>query len=85
MTQQLTAAEVIEQKLTGHRFMVELMTLELELDNLGIPVPVDFKVIDVVVAQPTAEAIEQLIASVPFLEAYSVVSFWKPEECDCPF
>ena len=81
----LTSAEVIEQKLPGHRFMVELATLELEIDEEGIPVPKDFKVIEVVVAKPTAEAIEQLIAAVPFLDAYSVVSFSLPEEGDCPF
>lgn len=43
--QVLTAAEVIEQKLEGHRFFVELATLELEIDDWGIPVSKDSRVI----------------------------------------
>ena len=85
MPQVLTATEVIEQKLDGYRFFVELATLELEIDDWGIPVSKDSRVIDLVVAQPSSEAIEQLIALVPFLEGYSVVDYWQAGGSNCPF
>jgi hypothetical protein len=71
MTQTLTAPEVVEQKSTGHRFFVEPASDESELDVWGIPVPVEFKTIDVaVVTEPTREAIATLVADCEWLLGY---------------
>lgn len=84
MTQLLIAQEVVEQKLTGHRFIVELASHEVELDTWGIPVPVDFKTIDVVVTEPTREAISAQIVDYQWLKGYSIVDYWQPDS-DYPF
>lgn len=54
----LTDSEVYANQPTYHRFIVELASDEQELDVWEIPVPKDFKIIDVVVVQPTVEAIK---------------------------
>jgi hypothetical protein len=84
MPQILTAPEVVEQKLTGRRFFVELASHEVELDAWGIPVPVDFKTIDVVVTEPTREAISAQIVDYQWLKGYSIVDYWQPDS-DYPF
>ncbi len=68
MTQLLTALEATPY--SGHRFLIELASDEVELDAWGIPVPKDFKAIDVVVAVPSKEAIEAVIADTPWLRSY---------------
>jgi hypothetical protein len=84
MTQLLTAPEVYSQDKAGHRFMVELASNELELDAWGVPVPKHIKVVDVVVSEPTLEALAQLIAASEWLQGYELVSFWQPED-SAPF
>lgn len=84
MTQVLVAQEVVEQKLTGHRFIVELASHEVELDAWGIPVLVDFKTIDAVAGEPTREAICALIVDYEWLKDYSIVDYWQPDS-DYPF
>ena len=84
MTQLLTASLVIEQKKTYHCFYIEPASDEQELDAWGIPVPVDFKTIDTVVAEPTREAICALIADYEWLKGYSIVDYYQPDS-DYPF
>lgn len=73
MPQLLTATEVYEQKLVGYRFFVQVVTEECELDLWEQPVPKDDKVIDVVVTEPTREAIAMLVAVTPWLKGWVMV------------
>ncbi len=84
MFQLLTAPETLAQPTLAHRFMVELASDELELDRDGIPVPVDYKMVDLVVTEPTKTAIQTLIAATSWLKGYTMVSHWIPED-NCPF
>ena len=65
------------------RYFCELASNELELDRDGIPVPVDYKTVDLVVTEPTEQAIKTLIAAADWLKGYTMVSHWVPEDCDC--
>lgn len=82
MAQFLTSNEATASN--EHRFYVELSSKELELDSQEIPVPKDFKLIDLVVAEPTEQAIRAAIAATNWLKGYSIVSWWKPED-ESPF
>lgn len=76
----LTAPETLAQPTLAHRFLVELASDKTELDCEGVPVPKEFKTIDVVVLEPTEQAIKTLIAAADWLKGYSLVSFWTPED-----
>lgn len=66
-----------------YRYFAELASKEL--DHEGIPVR--FKTIDVLVLEPTRDAIAQLINSCEWLSEYSLVDFWSPtpDEESTPF
>ena len=81
MFELLTAPEALAQPTIAHRYMVELASLELELDFLGVPVPVDYQTVDVVVTEPTKTAIQTLIAAADWLKGYTMVSYWIPDDC----
>ncbi len=59
--------------------MVEVASDELDFDGI----PLDFETLDVVVGEPTKQAIELLIDTKPWLKGYTVVNYWQPEDCDC--
>jgi len=84
MTSYLTAAAA--QKTTRHtyRYMCQLVSNELELDSRGIPVPKDCQTVDVLVTEPTETAIASLIAAAGWLDGYTMVSDWVPDD-GCPF
>ncbi|URD53717.1 hypothetical protein [Chroococcidiopsis sp. CCNUC1] len=80
----LTAPEVFSRKLVGHRFLVELVSRKYELlDDRAIPVST--RTIDVVVTQPTFDAIASLIAACSWLKGYSIVSYSEPSFDEAPF
>jgi hypothetical protein len=68
----------------SHRFFVELASDELELDAWGIEVPKDFKVIDLVVSEPTKQAIIEALLGVEELKGYTIVDYFRPLD-ECPF
>lgn len=69
-----------------YRFFIELASHEVELYPWDEPVPVSFKIVDVVVSQPIAQAIATLIASYEWLNGYSIVHYWQENEDEyCPF
>lgn len=80
----LTAPEVKERKLTGHRYLVELVSRKYELQE-DRAVPVSTRTIDVVVTQPTSDAIASLIAACSWLKGYSIVSYDEPSFDEAPF
>ena len=80
----LTAPEVFNKKLVGHRYFVELVSRECELQD-DRAVPVRTQVVDVVVTQPTHSAIAQLIATCDWLKDYSIVSYNEPSFDRVPF
>lgn len=80
----VTAPETLAQPTLAHRFMVELASTETELDAQGVPVPKEYKTIDVVLLEPTKQAIKTLIAATDWLKGWTMVSHWVPEDdCNC--
>jgi hypothetical protein len=58
---------------------VTLYSQAVEDDGYGQPVPVDEKLVEVVVAKPTRELVEAAIATRDDLHGYEIVNFWQPE------
>lgn len=80
----LTDAEICPGSPNSYRFFVELASNEVELDAYDEPVPVAFKTLDVLVVEPTIEAIRRVIANQNWLKDFSIVDYWQPDP-DCPF
>ena len=68
----------------SYRYFVELASNETELDAWGEPVPVSFKTLDVVVAEPGIDAVVGLLVQQDWLNGYTVCDYWQPED-ECPF
>lgn len=73
----LTDFRVYEQRLVGHRFFVELISHSYELQD-DYPVPRKSLVVDVVVVEPTEEAIKALVAGCGWLRNHTLIKFWQP-------
>ncbi|MDV2997874.1 MAG: hypothetical protein N4J56_007579 [Chroococcidiopsis sp. SAG 2025] len=76
----LTAADAIGAN-QCYRYYVDLASEERDYQG----VPEYTRTIDVVVTQPSKEAIAQLIAACSWLKGYSVVSYNKPSSEEAPF
>jgi len=76
----LTSPEARTAKTRTYRFYVELASTNCDYEG----VPEWTRTIDVVVSEPTLEAITQLIAACEWLQGYELVSFWQPED-SAPF
>jgi hypothetical protein len=72
----LTAPQAIASPST-YRYMVELASDRLDRDG----VPLEFKTIDVLVTEPTEEAINLLLQSANWLEGFTMVDYWQPDGC----
>lgn len=83
MIQLFTAPEVFATPALAQRYMVELVSTAKEIDAQGVPVPTHTKTVDVVVVEPSLDAIKLLLATAGHLEGYEVVKHWIPEDCDC--
>jgi len=80
----VTCPQVYAQKLIGHKFFVELVSRKCELqDNRAVPVST--QTLDVVVVEPTFQAIEQLLAATGWLKSWQIVSYSKVELYEAPF
>lgn len=77
----LTATDATDNPTEAKRYMVQLASNALELDCLGIPVPIKYKTVDVCVVGEERE-IMMLIAATGYLKGYSVIGWWKPTEDD---
>jgi hypothetical protein len=64
-----------------YRYFVELASTKLDPDG----VPEFWRVIDLVVAQPTKEAVKSAIAQCEWLKGYELVSYWEPDFDAAPF
>lgn len=62
------------------RVKVQLTTEAVEDDGYGYPVPIDDRIIDVVVTQPSKELVEAAIAQRKDLQGYRIDGFWQPED-----
>lgn len=60
-----------------YRYFVQLVSSKL--DHQGVPHHT--QLLDLVVTEPTAETIEVLIAAAGWLEGYTLVSHWIPDDC----
>lgn len=79
MLQLLTAPQVLAQPTQAHRYMVDLASNDLDFEG----VPTSYKTVDVVVDEPTEDAIATLLQDGGHLEGYGIVKCWTPEDCDC--
>ncbi|OWY63675.1 hypothetical protein B7486_51710 [cyanobacterium TDX16] len=77
----ITTPEVYAWELTGYRYFVELVSNKTQLQD-DRPIPVHTQVVDVVVTQPTInalfelnEVIAQLISTCDWLKGYSILSY----------
>lgn len=62
-----------------YRYFVELASDTLDYEE----VPESYQMIDVVVLEPTKEAIASLIAAAGWLQGYTMVAHWTPQDDDC--
>lgn len=76
----LTAPDAIGAK-QWYRYYVELASLQRDCEG----VPEFTRTIDVVVTQPTIEAIVSVVAACSWLKDYSVVSYHEPSFDEAPF
>ncbi|MBV8887456.1 MAG: hypothetical protein JO235_26140 [Chroococcidiopsidaceae cyanobacterium CP_BM_RX_35] len=74
----LTATDAISSN--SYRYFAELASTTLDFDG----VPEYFRIVDIVVAEPTQQAIEREIALQDWLKDYSLISYWQPSD-NCPF
>ncbi len=58
-----------------YRYFVELASTKTDYEGI----PEFWRVIDLVEAQPTEEAIKSAIAECEFLEGFELVSYWEPD------
>lgn len=79
----LSAPETLTDPSSAYRYLVELVSIEQELDSQEVPVPKNIETVDLCVAQPTKEAIALLLSVKGYLEKYQIASYWVPEDCDC--
>lgn len=70
-------APVVQKTERTYRYFVELASDKLDFEG----VPESFQIIDVVVLEPTEAAISTLIAATGWLQGYTMVSHWTPEDC----
>lgn len=78
----LSAPEALTAPALAHRFMVQLASIETELDAYGVPVPATTKTLDVCVTSPTKEAIATLLQTAGHLDGWNIMSHWIPEDCE---
>lgn len=76
----LSTPETLTNPTKAIRFLVELASVETELDSEGYSVPKHFKTIDVCVTE--TELIAALLLVAGHLEGYGIVASWVPEDCD---
>ena len=70
----LTAPDAISAK-QSYRYYVEVACLKRDFEG----VPEFTRTIDVVVTQPTPDALRQLINACGWLNGYELVSYWEPD------
>jgi len=80
----VTSPEVVEKKSVGYRYLVELASKQVQLQD-DRAIPVDTQIIDVVVVQPSIETIEQLLASCGWLRDWQIISYSKADKLEAPF
>jgi hypothetical protein len=76
----LTAPDAIGAK-QSYRYYVELASEQRDFEG----VPEFTRTIDVVVTQPTYDAIASLVAACSWLKGYEVVSYNEPNFDEAPF
>lgn len=69
----------------GVRCKVQLMSEKLELDAYQVPVPKDWKVIELIVLDESRAAIERIVASTPEYQGFKVVDCWQVIDGAQPF
>ena len=70
----LTAPEIIQATST-HRYMIEVISNELDHEGVSL----DVRTVNLLVSAPTREAIALAIADVQWLKGYSLVDYWLLE------
>lgn len=73
----LTVCKARATKQRTYRYFVELASSKLDCQG----VPETSRIVDVVVLEPTKEAIQQLITAAGWLQDYKIISHWIPDDC----
>jgi len=79
----LTSPQVLAAPAAACRYMVELASTETELNAEGVPVPVATEILDVLVAEPSLDAITKFLFLKGLLEGFEIMRHWVPSDCDC--
>lgn len=64
-----------------YRYYVELASTQVDPDGVAL----EFRLVDVVVAEPTRDALATVIADCEWLSGYEIVSYWQPDYDESPF
>lgn len=56
---------------------VAIASDELELDAFEVPVPKDWKILELLVLNDSKETIKQIVASMPEYQGYNLVDHWQ--------
>ncbi|OWY63875.1 hypothetical protein B7486_50500 [cyanobacterium TDX16] len=80
----VTCPQIYEHKLVGHRYLVELVSKQVELQEERA-VPASTRTIDLVVTEPSKEAIASRVAACSWLKGYEIVSYKEPSFLEAPF
>ena len=65
----------------SYRYMVEMVSHELELDSHGIPVPKDCQTVDVMVTESGPEALTALLMATGWLDGYcEFLKVWPQDQ-----
>jgi hypothetical protein len=64
-----------------YRYFVELASTKVDYEGI----PEFWRVIDLIVAEPTKEAVKSAIAECEWLKGFELVSYWEPEFDAAPF
>lgn len=75
----LTDSRIYEEKLQGYRYFVDLVSTDYELQD-GYPVPKRSETVDVLVVDPSEDAIRLLVASCRWLEGYEIVGCTREDD-----
>ena len=81
----LVDPELLKFLRLGSLCKVQLVTEQLELDAYEMPVPQDWKVIELMVLDNSRETIEQIVASTPEYRGYKVADYWQVIDDAQPF
>ena len=78
----LSAPETLTDPSSAYRYLVELVSIEQELDSQEVPVPKNTETVDLCVAEPIEAVIALLLSVKGYGKNYQIVSYLVLEDGD---